>query len=151
MLNRYFLPFLIVVIILILLFLIIAILKRAGSNKVVVVKKKRVSESEESNNKKHTIKSMVEIAANRNSKTVDLKRAIDIVAKELPFPKKNKHEIPKSAKIYLHFVLLIASHRNADAKLIAYMDRELKKANPDYSTEIDIYENEGFNQRGKRI
>ena len=58
---------------------------------------------------------------------------------------------PKIAKVYLNFVLLVASHRNADAKLIAFMDEELKKANPEYKHEIDIYENEGINQRGKRI
>ena len=36
---------------------------------------------------------------------------------------------------------MIASHRNADAKLIAFMDEELKKTNPDYKREIDLYEN----------
>ena len=54
------------------------------------------------------------------------------------------------AKIYLNFVLLVASHRNADAKLIAFMDDVLKNANPLYKKEIDIYENEGINQRGNR-
>ena len=69
----------------------------------------------------------------------------------IPFPKKTKGIAPKSAKIYLNFVLLVASHHNADAKLIAFMDEELKKANPDYKREIDLYENEGINQRGNRI
>jgi len=31
------------------------------------------------------------------------------------------------------------------------MDRELKKVNPEYITEIDIYENEGFAERKNRI
>lgn len=51
--------------------------------------------------------------------------------------------------MYLNFILLNAYHKNADAKLIAFMDEELKIPNPEYKTEIDIYENEGIHQRGE--
>ncbi|MDX1809539.1 MAG: hypothetical protein R3331_08375 [Sulfurospirillaceae bacterium] len=100
---------------------------------------------------KPTIKDMTEIAVDRNSTQEDLKKAIDIVAKELPFPKKIKFKLPKDVKTYLHFILLIASHKNADAKLIAYMDEKLKEANKEYHSEIDIYENQGLLERNKRI
>jgi len=151
-LSKYFLPFLIIAVVTVLFILIIAVIRRIGSSKTtVVVKKKRKNVSGNIKKKQYTIEQMVEIAARRDSSKEDLKRAIDIVAKELPFPKKIKYKVPKISKVYLNFVLLIASHRNADAKLIAYMDKELKKTNPEYSTEIDIYENEGFRQRRNRI
>lgn len=54
------------------------------------------------------------------------------------FPSK-RTTAPKSAKVYLNFVLLVASHRNADAKIIAFMDSELKKSNPEYKKEITIF------------
>ncbi|MBE0492409.1 MAG: hypothetical protein IBX44_09155 [Sulfurospirillum sp.] len=101
--------------------------------------------------KKIAIEEMVEIAANRNSSKNDLTNAIIKVSKECLFPEKIKGIAPKDAKIYLNFVLLVASHKNANAKLIAFMDFELKKANKNYGTEIDIYETEGLKQRGKRI
>lgn len=98
-----------------------------------------------------TIEEMVEIAAKRGTTRNDLTVAILEVAKNCIFPKKTKGIAPKNAKIYLNFVLLVASHKNADAKLIAFMNEALKKANPEYKTEIDIYENEGIHQRGNRI
>ena len=58
--------------------------------------------------------------------------------------------MPKGIKVYLNFVLLIASHKKSDAKLIAFMNTTLKKVNSDYGTEIDIYENEGLRQRMNR-
>ncbi|WP_458700974.1 hypothetical protein ACKGJI_02435 [Sulfurospirillum sp. 1307] len=103
------------------------------------------------NKKKYKIEDMVEIAANRNSTRNDLTNAILKVSRELHFPKKIKGKLPKESKVYLNFVLLIASHKNADPKLIAFCNKELKKANPEYSMEIDIYENEGLRQRANRI
>ncbi len=151
-LSKYFLPFLIIAVVIVLFILIIAVTRRIGNSKtIVVVKKKRKNVSDNIKKSQYTIEQMVEIAARRDSSKEDLKRAVDIVAKELPFLKKIKYKVPKISKVYLNFVLLIASHKNADAKLIAYMDKELKKVNPEYSTEIDIYENEGFRQRRNRI
>jgi len=100
--------------------------------------------------KKITIHDMVEIAANSKSTKNDLTNATVQVAKKLPFPKKVKGKLPKGIKVYLNFVLLIASHKQADAKLIAFANAELKKTNKEYSTEIDIYENEGLRQRANR-
>lgn len=73
--------------------------------------------------------------------------AIDFV-QNFPFPPKKDANVPKSAKSYLRFVLLLAMHKNTDAKLIAYVNKELKKRNPSYANEIDIYEDQGIMQRG---
>ncbi len=121
----------------------------ANSQKKVIVEVKK-SEDRKSKDKT-TIEMLCEIATKRNATKTELTDAILKAAKECPFPAKVKGVAPKSAKVYLNFILLVASHRNADAKLIAYMDTELKKANPDYKQEIDIYENEGINQRGNRL
>lgn len=100
--------------------------------------------------RKIAIEALIDLVAQRTSSRNDLTNAVLKAAKECPFPAKEKGIAPKISKIYLNFVLLVASHRNADAKLIAFMDEELKKANPEYKREIDMYENEGINQRGNR-
>jgi hypothetical protein len=138
----------IVIVIIAVIFIALVLIVKNNTKEVVVVKKV----SKETPEKREvTIKEMVELVARKNTSRDDLKKAIDTVRKSLPFPKKNKHKLPNGIKVYLNFVLLVASHKNADAKLIAYMDRELKKANPQYTTEIDIYENEGFQERANRI
>ena len=106
---------------------------------------------EEGKSRKITIEELVELVAKRTTTKNDLTSAIMRVSKECPFPPKEKGNPPKSAKVYLNFILLVASHHNADAKIIAFMNSELKKSNPEYKKEIDIYENEGINQRGSRI
>ncbi|MFK5880698.1 MAG: hypothetical protein QM482_00650 [Sulfurospirillum sp.] len=138
----------IVVAIIVIIFIVLLLIVKNNNEKVVIVKKtiKKIQKK-----KKVTIKDMTELAARKNASCDDLKKAIDIVKKDLVFPKKIKYKLPKDIKVYLNFVLLVASHKNADAKLIAYMDRELKKSNPGYTTEIDIYENEGLKERGHRI
>lgn len=136
----------VIAIVLITLFIIVANLQ-----KTVVVEVNHHTKEEEEEIQKITIEALIDIAAKRNSSRNELTNAILRAAKECPFPEKQKGLAPKNAKIYLNFILLVASHRNADAKLIAFMDEELKKANPLYKHEIDIYENEGINQRGNRI
>jgi len=135
----------VIAIVIISLFIVVANLQKT------VVIETIPNQVEQEKARKIAIEAMVEIAAKRNSTRNDLTNAILQVAKDCPFPEKQKGMTPKIAKVYLNFVLLVASHRNADAKLIAFMDEELKKANPEYKHEIDIYENEGINQRGKRI
>ncbi|EKU12523.1 hypothetical protein CSUNSWCD_463 [Campylobacter showae CSUNSWCD] len=58
-------------------------------------------------------------------------------------PPKKDGVAPEDAKEYLNFILAIASHKNADAKLIAFMTNDLKKKNPEYAREIDVYEQKG--------
>lgn len=142
---------LIAIVMFIVIAIFIAIVVITIKNSKTIIETKIVNVSDERETKAVTIKDMTEIAANRHSTQEDLKKAVDIVIKELPFPKKVKFKLPKDVKIYLNFVLLIASHKNADAKLIAYMDEKLKEANMQYGTEIDIYENEGFKERKNRI
>ncbi|ARU47761.1 hypothetical protein [Sulfurospirillum diekertiae] len=136
----------VIAIVLITLFIIVANLQ-----KTVVVEVTHHTQEQEDKARKVVIEELVDIAAKRTSSRNDLTNAILKVAKECPFPTKEKGIAPKLSKVYLNFILLIASHRNADAKLIAFMDEELKKANPEYKREIDLYENEGINQRGNRI
>ncbi|MDD4505490.1 MAG: hypothetical protein PHE60_03850 [Sulfurospirillaceae bacterium] len=136
----------VIVIILISLFFVISNLQ-----KTVIIKEIRNQKEEEERQKKASIEMMVELVAKRTISKNELTSAILEVAKNCPFPAKNNGVAPKNAKMYLNFILLVASHKNADAKLIAFMDEALKKTNPEYKSEIDIYENEGINQRGNRI
>lgn len=135
----------VIAIVLISLFIVVSNLQ-----KTVIVEVTHTHAQEEKA-RKIAIEALIDIVAKRTSSRNDLTNAILKAAKECPFPVKEKGVAPKISKIYLNFVLLVASHRNADAKLIAFMDEELKKANPEYKREIDMYENEGMNQRGNRI
>ena len=135
----------VIAIVLISLFIVVANLQ-----KTVVVEVPNTPVQEEKA-RKVAIEALIDIVAKRTTTRNELTNAILKAAQECPFPAKEKGVAPKVSKIYLNFVLLVASHRNADAKLIAFMDEELKKANPDYKREIDLYENEGINQRGNRI
>lgn len=132
-------------IIIFLVFIVVFYFMKKPVQKTTKIKKKTKQLS-----KQVTIEDMVEIAANGKSTKNDLTNATVKVAKKLPFPKKVKGRLPKGIKVYLNFVLLIASHKEADAKLIAFANAELKKTNKEYTTEIDIYENEGLRQRANR-
>ena len=145
--ENYLIITIIVVIAIVLISLFIVV---ANLQKTVVVEGPHTPEEEEKV-RKIAIEALIEIVAKRNITRNDLTNAIMKAAKECPFPAKERGIAPKVSKIYLNFVLLVSSHRNADAKLIAFMDEELKKANPEYKHEIDLYENEGINQRGNRI
>ncbi len=138
---------LVVALLIIIILVLVVVLSSTGkkAKKVKVVKKQGIVKG-----KKYTIENMVELAANRNTTKNDLTSAILKVSKEFIFPKKIKGKMPKGIKVYLNFVLLIASHKKSDAKLIAFMNTTLKKANQDYVNEIDIYEDEGLMQRMSR-
>lgn len=136
----------VIAIVLISLFIVVANLQ-----KTVVIESPTPTPEQKEKEQKIAIDALIEIAAKRTSTRNELANAIIRAAKDCPFPVKEKGVAPKVSKIYLNFILLIASHRNADAKLIAFMDEELKKTNPEYKREIDLYENEGINQRGNRI
>ncbi|WP_331775505.1 hypothetical protein [Sulfurospirillum sp. 1612] len=138
------------VIIFIVVCIFIAIVFITIRNNNLVVETKVVKTPHE-DTPQFTIKDMNEIAASRKSTREDLQKAVDMVISDFPFPKKVKYKLPKGIKVYLNFILLVASHKNADAKLIAYMDENLKEKNPQYITEIDIYENQGLKERSNRI
>ena len=145
--ENYLILTIIAVIVIILVSLVIVI---TNLQKTVVIREVENEKAIEAA-KIRTIEEMIDIAANRASSRNDLTAAIFEVARSCTFPAKTKGVAPKSAKIYLNFVLLVSSHKNADAKLIAFMDETLKKANPEYKKEIDVYESEGIHQRGNRI
>ncbi len=137
---------LVVALVVIIILVLVVVLSSASSKKTKILKKKSLSKE-----KKYTIEDMVDLAANRNSTKNDLTNAVLKVSKEFIFPKKVKGKLPKGIKVYLNFILLVASHKKSDAKLIAFMSTTLKEANKEYSKEIDIYENEGLRQRANRI
>jgi hypothetical protein len=145
--ENYLILTIIAVIIIILVSLVVVI---TNLQKTVVIRQVE-NEKEIEAAKIKTIEEMIDIAARRSSSRNELTAAILEVSKSCIFPVKTKGIAPKSAKVYLNFVLLISSHKNADAKLIAFMDETLKKVNPEYKKEIDIYESEGIHQRGNRV
>jgi hypothetical protein len=146
--ENYLIITVVVVISIVLISLFIVV---ANMQKTVIVEIPPHNSIEEEKARKIAIEALIDIVVKRTTTRNELIEAVLKAAKECPFPPKEKGVAPKVSKVYLNFVLLVTSHRNADAKLIAFMDEELKKANPDYKREIDVYENEGINQRGNRI
>ena len=136
-----------IVIVLVALFIIMVNLQKT----VVVTHPSKEKKEAEAAKEKATIEAMIDIASKRRSSKTDLMNAILKVVQDCPFPAKQNGTAPKLSKVYLNFVLLIASHPQSDAQMIAFMSQRIKDANPEYKQEIDIYENEGINQRGNRI
>ncbi|QKF91841.1 fatty-acid--CoA ligase [Campylobacter sp. CCUG 57310] len=95
------------------------------------------------------LNSLLDIVANKSSTKDELFGALKIFTDKFSIPAKQKGKIPNEAKAYLSFILLLASHSNADAKLIAFMNNELKKKNPTYANEIELYEEQGKARRRK--
>ena len=79
----------------------------------------------------------------------DLLAALKTFAASFNIPSKQNGKSANDAKAHLNFITLLASHKNADAKLIAFMSNELKKKNPEYIAEIDYHEQLGTSQRKK--
>ena len=99
--------------------------------------------------KELTLQDLINIAGNPKSDKNDLFAALKIFAASFKIPSKQNGKAPSDAKAYLNFITILASHKNADAKLIAFMTNELKKKNPEYAREIDAYEQKGMSQTKK--
>ena len=94
-----------------------------------------------------TLQDLLEIVRNKNSDKNELSEALKIFATSFKIPPKNGDKVSAEARAYLMFITILASHPKTDAKFIAFMNNELKKANPAYSSEIDVYEKEGVRKR----
>ena len=99
--------------------------------------------------KEITLQDLIDMASNPKSDKNDLFAALKIFTASFKIPPKQNGKAPSDAKAYLNFITILASHKNADAKLIALMSNELKKKNPEYVAEIDYYEQLGTSQRKK--
>ena len=75
---------------------------------------------------------------------------IQIFVGNFSIPAKNNQVMPKEANNYINFIILICSHKNSDAKLISFLDKEAKKKNPSYIVEIEESEKIGIENRKNR-
>lgn len=136
---------LIALVLIVLSVLIFLILKLGGDKESE--KQKSLDEVANENSR---LDDLLFIVSRRSSSKSELSSAAIEFVRKLPFPKKESSKVPENAKEYLNFILLLASHKNTDAKLIAFVNKELKKRNPSYIKEIDIYEDQGIRQRKNR-
>lgn len=110
-------------------------------------KKKKILTQQKETEKKLTIDTLIEIARDSNTTKNELFQCVKIVLESFPFPSKQKSTVTNEGRKYLNFISLVTSHKNSDAKLIAFMNTELKKKNPDYAREIELYEESGIRDR----
>lgn len=136
---------LIALVLIVLSVLIFLILKLGGDKESE--KQKSLDEVADENSR---LDDLLFIVSRRSSSKSELSSAAIEFVRKLPFPQKDSSKVPENAKEYLNFILLLASHKNTDAKLIAFVNKELKKRNPSYIKEIDIYEDQGIRQRKNR-
>ena len=127
----------IVAVLVVLTILLFVLFKFKSANKELLKK------IESAKNATSDLISLLNIVSDQNSSRNELDGAIRIFIKEFKIPTKTDGKIPKEAKNYLQFALLLASHKRADAKLIAFMSNEIKKKNPEYADEIEFYEEQG--------
>ncbi len=99
------------------------------------------------NNKYVGIYTYIKIVSDESSSASKIQDAINKVVRSYPFPKKKEIKAPPEAKPYLDFIFRVVCNKNSNAKLIAYMNKELKRVNPDYKDEIDAYEEKGLRAR----
>ena len=129
--------------------ILIGVLLNMKKNKKVVIEKKESKEKVV--DPEVTFEDLLRVVKSKRSSTNELSKAVIQLVRHFPFPPKRGSSVPKEAKEYLDFVFALSSHPNANAKLIAFMDKELKRANPSYKMEIDVYEDRGLNLRRKKM
>ncbi|MBE3022437.1 fatty-acid--CoA ligase [Campylobacter sp. 7477a] len=100
--------------------------------------------------KETSIKDLISIASDSKKSKDDLAMVVSQFIEEFKFPQKQNGKAPQEAGIYLNLVLLICSHKNADAKIITALNAGLKKKNPEYVVEIEEYESQGVENRKNR-
>lgn len=59
-------------------------------------------------------------------------------------------KLSEDANKKLSFISAVCANKNADAKMISYLNLELSKKNPSFKKEIDLYENMGLAKRRMR-
>ena len=89
------------------------------------------------------VEDLAAVVADPNSDKNKLFSTFKLFSSKFKLPPKKDGIAPDEAKEYLNFITALASHKNADAKLIAFMSNELKKKNPEYVREIEAYEQKG--------
>ena len=97
-----------------------------------------------------TIEKLEELASDKNLSKNELFDLVKVFTDKFSIPAKKDKSAPKEANNYINFIILICSHKNADAKLISFLDKEAKKKNPSYITEIEDSEKIGIENRKNR-
>ncbi|ANE35497.1 hypothetical protein CIG11343_0415 [Campylobacter iguaniorum] len=93
-----------------------------------------------------SIQDLISIVSDQSTSRDTLFKACQYFLKNFKFPDK-KSGTSQETFLYLHFIGLISSHKKSDAKLISYLDNEVKKSNPNYGLEVDKYEASGIAKR----
>ena len=84
-----------------------------------------------------TIEKLEKLAGDNSLSKNELFELIQVFVGNFSIPAKN-------------FIILICSHKNSDAKLISFLDKEAKKKNPSYIVEIEESEKIGIENRKNR-
>lgn len=134
------------IIFIILLFIFIKLLFKLISGEA---KNNKITQQEIIQQTVLTIRDILKLATNNELSRNELFTLCNEFIK-IPFPPKQGQEISSVAKEHLDFIIFIASHKNADAKLISHLNNEAKKKNPSYASQIEEYEKTGLEQRKNR-
>lgn len=128
-------------------FLVVLAIKIASKKQTLTAKTQKQEAKSTTPDKAPDIKELLKFASDSSKSRNDLANLVYVFS-QLKWPEFT-NPISKDAELYLSFILLIASHKNADAKLVTYLNSESKKLNPAYYSLIEEYENIGLSSRKK--
>ena len=105
------------------------------------LKKKSLDAREQKHEKILDLKALRAIIKDEKKSSKELKEALDLVLQ-------NYAEIEHNLDIYQEIVFNICLHPNTNKNIILNFDRELRRVNPQYKTEINEALTKGLNSRG---
>jgi hypothetical protein len=121
--------------VLFLLILIVYVLKRPKN-------KERTSTPISSTKDTQTIDAFIKVLKTEKKDRSVIEGMVDKVANEFPFPQDERE-----ATKYFEFVYFYAKNPLTTAKMIVYMDKALRLANPKYAKQIEDFQMRGVDAR----
>ncbi len=94
------------------------------------------------------VKTLLAVIKNKKTTSKELKSTLDLILEHHGIiNKSDKKKMSSDFDIYMEILFSICHHPNTDKNIIIHFDRELKKQNPAYKTEIDDTITNALNSR----
>ncbi len=120
---------------------------------IIKSSKKPINETEKvtktKNEPKNDLEDLIK-AAKEAKDTSTLSKVVLAFIQTQSLGERGAGKLSEDAKKKLSFISTVCANKNADAKMISYLNLELGKKNPSFKREIDLYENMGLAKRRMR-
>lgn len=120
---------------------------------IIKSSKKPINEAEKvtktKNEPKNDLEDLIK-AAKEAKDTSTLSKVVLAFIQTQSLGERGTGNLSEDAKKKLSFISAVCANKNADGKMISYLNLELGKKNPSFKREIDLYENMGLAKRRMR-